>query len=232
MIEETKAFTNRDEKMIQYVSLIGIFERSHILMGFENALCACMEEPEEFGEMLKALTEHKIRLYKKVYEIVKPDILVYHDDMATQASQFLSTDFYNQYLFPEYKRIVAAAREIGYKYIIHHSCGRIEKLIPDWLDCGFDGWDSVMNCNDLVQIKKEYGDKIVFMPGLDTQGVLGKAGSSRQAIEKMVVEWMNMLASDGTGLIIDSTPAYSLNPANEVICLEFIKKHGKPFMDA
>lgn len=60
-----------------------------------------MEEPEEFGEMLKALTEHKIRLYKKVYEIVKPDILVYHDDMAnTQASQFLSTDFYNQYLFP------------------------------------------------------------------------------------------------------------------------------------
>lgn len=89
-----------------------------------------------------------------------------------------------------------------------------------------------MNCNDLVQIKKEYGDKIVFMPGLDTQGVLGKAGSSRQAIEKMVVEWMNMLASDGTGLIIDSTPAYSLNPANEVICLEFIKKHGKPFMDA
>jgi hypothetical protein len=89
-----------------------------------------------------------------------------------------------------------------------------------------------MPCNDLSQIKKEFGDKIVFMTGLDTQGVLGKAGSSRREIEEMVVRWMNMLANDGTGLIIDATVAYSLNPANEAVCLEFIKKHGKPFMDA
>ncbi len=41
-----------------------------------------------------------------------------------------------------------------------------------------------------------------------------------------------MLAGDGTGLIIDSNAAYSLNPANEAICLEFIQKHGKAFMDA
>jgi hypothetical protein len=232
MMKEAEAFTNRQEKMLQYVSLNGIFERTHILMGFENALCACMEEPEEFGEMLKAITGHKIRLYKKVYEICQPDILVYHDDMATQASQFLPTDFYKQYLFPQYKRIVEAAREMGYKYVVHHSCGRIEKLIPDWISCGFDGWDSVMPCNDLSQIKKEFGDKIVFMTGLDTQGVLGKAGSSRREIEEMVVRWMNMLANDGTGLIIDATVAYSLNPANEAVCLEFIKKHGKPFMDA
>jgi uroporphyrinogen decarboxylase len=232
MIEEVKSFSDRNRKMTQYVSLNGIFERSHILMGFENALCACMEEPEEFGEMLEAIADHKIRLFQKVYDICQPDILVYHDDMATQASQFMATDFYKAYLFPQYKRIVKAAREIGYKYIVQHSCGRIEKLIPDWIECGFDGWDSVMACNNLPQIKKDFGDKIVFMPGLDTQGVLGKAGSSRQDIEKMVIDWMNMLAGDGTGLIIDATPAYSLNPKNEEICLEFIQKHGKPFMDA
>lgn len=232
MVEEAKAFTDRDEKMLQYVSLNGIFERSHILMGFENALCACMEDPEEFGEMLKLFADHKIRLFKKVYEICQPDILVYHDDMGTQASQFLPTDFYKKYLFPQYKRIVDAARDMGYKYVVQHSCGRIEALIPDWLSCGFDGWDSVMPCNDLKKIKAEYGDKIVFCPGLDTQGVLGTKGSSRSDIEHMVVEWMEMLAGDGTGLIIDSTVAYSLNPENEKIALEFILKHGKPFMDA
>ncbi|WKY46788.1 uroporphyrinogen decarboxylase family protein [Eubacteriaceae bacterium ES3] len=232
MIDEAKTFTDRDKKMLQYVSLNGIFERSHILMGFENALVACMEEPEEFGEMLKALTDHKIRLYQKVYDICQPDILVYHDDMATQQSQFLATDFYKEYLFPQYKRIVEEARKMGYKYVVHHSCGKIEKLIPDWLSCGFDGWDSVMACNDLVAIKKEFGDQIVFMPGLDTQGVLGNSDSTRQEIEAMVVEWMNILASDGRGLIIDATPAYSLNPKNEEICLEFILKHGKLFMEA
>lgn len=232
MVEETKAFTDREGKMLQYVSLNGIFERSHILMGFENALCQAMMEPEEYGALLAAIADHKIRLFEKVYEICQPDILVYHDDMAMQAAPFFQNDFYKEYIFPQYKRIVEAARKIGYRYVIQHSCGCIEKLIPDWLSCGFDGWDSVMACNNLKKIKEKYGDQIVFMPGLDTQKVLGQAGVSRSEIEHMVVEWMEMLAGDGTGLIIDSTVAYSLNPVNEQICLEFIQKHGKAFMDA
>ncbi len=232
MEEEAKAFTDRDQKMLQYVSLNGIFERTHTLMGFENALCASMEDPEEYGKLLEAIADHKIRLFKKVYDICQPDILVYHDDMAAQTGQFFPLSFYEEYIFPQYKRIVDAARKIGYAHIVHHSCGKIEKLIPSWLSCGFDGWDSVMACNDLAKIKEQYGDRIVFMPGLDTQRVLGLPESSRQDIEKMVVDWMEMLAGDGTGLIIDSTPAYSLNPKNEEICLEFILKHGKPFMEA
>lgn len=201
-------------------------------MGFENALCGAMEDPDEFGEMLKAFADHKIRLFQKVYDICQPDILVYHDDMGTQASQFMPTSFYTDLLFPQYKRIVEASRAMGYKYVVQHSCGKIENLIPYWLECGFDGWDSVMPCNNLAEIKKEYGDKMVFMPGLDTQQILGNPSSSRADIEKMVVDWMEMLGGDGTGLIIDSTVAYSLNPANEKICLEFILKHGKAFMDA
>lgn len=89
-----------------------------------------------------------------------------------------------------------------------------------------------MACNNLAEIKRQFGDRIVFMPGLDTQKVLGPRDTSRSAIEKMVVDWMEMLAGDGKGLIIDSTVAYSLNPANEQICLEFIQKHGEAFMDA
>ena len=232
MVEEAKAFTDRESKMLQYVSLNGIFERSHCLMGFENALCQALMEPEEYGALLEAIADHKIRLYKKVYEICQPDILVYHDDLAMQIGPFFPQDFYDTYIFPQLKRIVDAAREIGYKYVVHHCCGKIEPLISSWLECGFDGWDSVMPCNDLPAIKAQYGDRMVFMPGLDTQKVLGPRTSTRSDIEKMVVRWMEMLAGDGKGLIIDSTLAYSLNPFNEKICLEFIQKHGKAFMDA
>ena len=232
MEEEAKAFTDRDSRMLQYVSLNGIFERTHILMGFENALCEIITEPEEYGAFLAAIADHKIRLFQKVYDICQPDILVYHDDMAIQTGPYFAPDLYKKYLFPQYKRIVDAAREMGYKYVVHHSCGKVDSLIPDWISCGFDGWDSVMQCNDLVQVKKDFGDRIVFMPGLDTQRILGPKESTRDDIEKMVVEWMEMLAGDGTGLIIDSTVAYSLNPKNEEICLESIQKHGRAFMDA
>ncbi len=232
MKEEAAAFTDRESRMLQYVSLNGIFERTHILMGFENALCQVIMDPEAYGEFLAAIADHKIKLFEKVYEICQPDILVYHDDMAIQTGPYFGMDFYKEYIFPQYKRIVDAARNIGYQYVVHHSCGKVDTLIPEWISCGFDGWDSVMACNNLTQVKKEYGDRIVFMPGLDTQRVLGSSQSSRADIEKMVVEWMEMLAGDGTGLIIDSTVAYSLNPENEKICLEMIQKHGRPFMEA
>jgi len=120
---------------------------------------------------------------------------------------------------------------MGYTYIVHHSCGRIEELIPEWLACGFDGWDSVMPCNDLVDAKRKFGNLFVFLSGLDTQQVLRPTTSTRQDIEKMVVNYLDMLASDGTGFVFDSMVAYSLNPVNEKICVGFIDKHGKAFVD-
>ncbi len=222
----------RKEKMLCYVSLNGIFERSHVLMGFENALCEFLEEPETFGEMLEAFADHKIRLFRKIYQMFQPDILMYHDDMATQQSQFLPTRLYQDYLFPQYKRIVDAAREIGYKYIIHHSCGKIEALLPDWLSCGFDGLDSLMPCNDLKKIKETYGDRLVFWPGGNCQQVLGIPGIDPKEIEKMVLDYYDMLGYDGKGLCMDTTAAYSMNPENEKICLEMQRKHGKAYIDA
>ncbi len=229
---DSKAVTDRDSQMVAYTSLNGIFERTHVLMGFENALCQTLLNPEEFGEFLKAIADHKIKLFKKVYEIAQPDILVFHDDMATQSAPYFPNSFYKEYIFPQYKRIVDACREVGYKYIIQHSCGKIETLIPDWLSCGFDGWHSVMPCNNLVEIKKNYGDKLVFFPGLDIQAVLGNPKATRSEIEKMLINWYEMLASDGTGLVNTAGPSLSLSPQNEAICMEFHNKHKKLFVDA
>lgn len=102
--------------------------------------------------------------------------------MALQTGPYFSPELYKKYLFPQYKRIVDAARKIGYKHVIHHSYGKVDTLIPDWISCGFDSWDSVMPCNDLAQVKKDFGSQIVFMPGLDTQQILGPSTSTRAVI--------------------------------------------------
>ncbi len=159
MKKEADEFPDRENKMVQYVSLNGIFERSHILMGFENALCACMDDPEEFGEMLKAFADHKIRLIQKVYDLCQPDILTYHDDMATQAAQFLPTDFYVEYLFPQYKRIVDAAREIGYQHVVHHSCGRVGGRVCANMLEEVPAEDLTFTCPDLSRLSKEKKEK-------------------------------------------------------------------------
>lgn len=222
----------RTNKMLQYISMEGIFERSHELMGFENALCEFMTDPEEYGEMLSAFADYKIKLFAKVFELFQPDILIYHDDMGSQQSQFLPTLFYEKYLFPNYKRIVDAARAIGYKHVIQHSCGRIEAILPQWLSCGFDGIDSLMPCNDLKNIKKEYGGKILFFPGGDCQEILGVKGIAKEKIEEMVLRYYDILAHDAKDLCMDNSVAYSINPENEKICCELQLKHRKSYVDA
>lgn len=222
----------RKEKMLCYVSLNGIFERAHIMMGFESAVCEFLTDPDAFGEMLAAFADHKIRLFRKIYEMLQPDIILYHDDMATQQAQYLPTELYTKYLFPQYKRIVDAAREIGYKYVVHHSCGYIEKLIPHWLVCGFDGLDSLMPCNDLRKIKEQYGKQLVLWPGGNCQQILGIPGIGEERIEDMVLEYYDMLGNDATGFLMDTTVAYSLNPENEKICLEMQHKHRTAYVDA
>ena len=35
-----------------------------------------------------------------------------------------------------------------------HSCGKVDTLMDDFVECGFDGWEPCMVCNDLDQIVK------------------------------------------------------------------------------
>ena len=53
----------------------GPFERLHMLMGFENALCALLTDPEEVEEFFNTYMEWKIKLMEKVIEYYKPDVL-------------------------------------------------------------------------------------------------------------------------------------------------------------
>ena len=50
----------------------------------------------------------------------------------------------------------------------------------------------------------------------------------------MVVDWLEMMAGDGTGMIINSSRLFIMimNIKNDETCLRFIKKHSKNFMDA
>ena len=61
---------NREEKFVGFLSACGLFERSHFLMGMENAFIAYLEEPEAMAEMLRVIADFKI-------ESIKEDCIAY-----------------------------------------------------------------------------------------------------------------------------------------------------------
>ncbi len=151
---------DRENKAFEIMFVNGPFERLHMLMGFENALCAMITDPEEVTEFLNAFMEWKLRLMEKVIEIYKPDVLMFHDDWGTQKNMFFSPDTWRELIKPQIQKAVDRCHELGVIFEMH-SCGFIEPIVPDFVEMGIDSWQG-MEINDIPKLKAITGDKLSY----------------------------------------------------------------------
>ncbi len=136
------------------------------LMGFEATLLALYEYPDEVKEMLEFLSEFYLFIFNQQIKYLKPEILMTMDDDSTWNSPFFSLEMYREFFKPYHKKHydIALDHEM---YIEHHDCGKCEIFIPDWIEMGVQSWNPAQVCNDLVGIKKQYGDKLAIVGGWD-----------------------------------------------------------------
>ncbi|MCC8162641.1 MAG: hypothetical protein LIO86_05615 [Lachnospiraceae bacterium] len=147
----------------------GVYERLAALMGFEEALCAMVTDPEEVNAFFTALTDWKIEFVKKIKKYYHPDTITYFDDIATERDLFMSPDAYRKLIKPHHKRFAQAVTNMGIKPILH-CCGHAEVIVEDMIDCGWVAWNSVQPSNDIVALCEKYGDRIGFIGGFDSNG--------------------------------------------------------------
>lgn len=156
----------------------GIFERLHVLMGFENALCALLTDPDEVEELFAAIAEYKCRLIDKIAEYYKPDIICYHDDWGTQRGLFFSPEIWRKLIKPYTKTIVDHVKSKGIIFELH-SDGMIKDLVPEIVEDLKVDAIQLMAINDVRELKKLTKDKVVYNVFLDLQkyDVLEAAGT-------------------------------------------------------
>lgn len=158
---------DRENNLINCVVLNGLWERMHVLMGFENALCSLLEEPEEVSAFLDALTDYKIKLIDKLAEYYQPDIIMFHDDWGTQSGPFFSPSVWRELIKPRQEKIIQRVHDHGMIFN-QHSCGKYDDIIEDICEIGVD----VLNCMDIMDIgaaiEKAKG-KMAFQVSVHTQ---------------------------------------------------------------
>ena len=102
------------ENKISYMMLInGIFERTHALMGFEDALCAMYEEPEALHELIEAITDYKIELIRIIGKYYKPDVLCAHDDYGSNNKLMMSVDLWRELYKEPLRRLIEETHKQG-----------------------------------------------------------------------------------------------------------------------
>lgn len=109
-------------------------------------------------------------------------------DLGTQAGPFVNPELYDDLCAPFLEKFCTFIHENSDLKIMMHSCGSISKFIPTLIRCGVDMLNPVQisaSNMDPADLKKQFGDKMVFWGGgCDTQNVLEK-GSKEEIISNV-----------------------------------------------
>ena len=157
---------DRREKFVGAFMPTGIFERTHFLMGMEDAFCAYLEEPEAMHALQRAICNWKLDYIDEWCKHIQPDIVFYHDDWGTKRNTFLPPDTWREFIKPLQAEISEQFHERGIIYM-HHSDCYCEPLAPDMVEIGVQIWQGAIPQNDIVAIQEATKGKLAMVGGID-----------------------------------------------------------------
>lgn len=174
--------TSRLRKETPYAISTGIggvvYEICWYMRGLERWFIDMLENPA----FCEALLEKTLKFWMDYFDGFMPevgdliDIVMIGDDLAGQYGPLFSPDFYRRIVKPRQKKLVQHIRSLTDAKIWYHTCGSCITLIPELLDNGIDILNPVQisaDNMDPIELKKQYGDRIVFWGGgCDSQRVL------------------------------------------------------------
>jgi len=187
---------DRTESCIGMGTHVGYFQHLMNFMGFNEGLIAMHEEPESVLELYEYLAEFYETIARNLIGYIKPDFFGITDDTATARSPFISMEMYRKLVKPYHARLAKIGVDAG-AYIEMHNCGRCEDAIDDWREFGVSFWNPAQVSNDLVGIKKKYGNSLVLNGCWDSQGPEGWPGADEELVRQAVRDCIDTFAPGG-----------------------------------
>lgn len=167
-----------------------LFEFICRLRNMENAILDFLTNPNMMDFLLEESCRFSVMLSQEALKRFSPDWLWTGDDVAGQQSMIMDPQLWREMIKPRLKRIFDIGKSKGL-WIAYHSCGAVRAIIPDLIEIGLDVLNPVQcNCPgmDPLELKKEYGQHLSFMGGIDTQHLLpnGSVKEIRNYTEKLI----------------------------------------------
>ena len=221
--EARAAQVDRGERFVEYFSAQGLFERSHFLMGMEEAFCAYLEEPEAMFEMLTAIADYKKRAIKEAARRLKPDVIFFQDDWGSKQNLFLPPDTWREMIKPLQTEIAQVIHECGMIYVHHADC-ICEPIAEDMVDIGIDIWQGVIPQNDIVAIQEKTGGKLSMIGGIDGPAI-DNPDTSEEAIVAEVRRCVDTYCP--AGRFFPGAPAPLLRTRNSELLNAELDRYGR-----
>ena len=175
----------------------GVIHRGYAMRGFEAYLKDLYKAPEALRRLRDKLCDFWCDTAAAMIAAAGPenvDIVFFGEDLGTQEGCMFDPDnIYATYLKPHHRRMVETVKGLtGNRVkVCFHCCGSAYHFIPHLIDIGVDALNPVQVTARNMEpgrLKQEFGDRLCFWGGINTQRVLpfGTPGEVAAETRRMI----------------------------------------------
>jgi len=164
-----------------------LFERAWTLCGMETLLAAMAADPAFVHAFLDRILEFNLGLIDHAcsYDL---DAMMFGDDWGSQYGLIMGPDYWREYIKPRVRAMYRAVRAKG-KFVFIHSCGKVDELFPDLIECGLNCFNPFQpEVMDVFDVKHQYGNDLTFFGGISTQKTLpyGTVDEVKESVRRLL----------------------------------------------
>lgn len=193
-----ECFANKERVIIGGL-WTGILGDSYRLCGFQNFLLNMSLNRDIVTTLVNRITDVYLELNDSIFSLLKGklDIWFFGNDFGSQESLLFSISMFRDIFLYNITRLTEHAHRYNIK-VMMHSCGAISEIIPDLIKAGVDILDPIqVSANGMAPAKlaKDFGGKIIFHGGIDTQHILPKGTPNH--VRQHCIEIIEILGAAG-----------------------------------
>lgn len=184
---------NTDYAVMLNIDQPEVFDICWYLRGFENFLVDLIANPKFAHGLLRIVTDIQKQRFAAVLGDFGRyiDIVYLADDLSSQQAPYISPELYRSHVKAYHRELIELIRTHSDAKIFFHCCGNVRDLLDDLIDIGVDVINPVqVSARDMdpVQLKRDFGERIAFWGGVDTQHVLpyGSVDEVKEAVKHCI----------------------------------------------
>lgn len=207
-----RLFTQTPFVVVGEHPVFGVLELACWLCGYDHVMAMMALDPEFIHLLFGKILAFQKAIIREYYSRLGPylHITTSGDDFGTQKALFVSPQMWREFVKPYMRERIAYTAQFTDAAYLHHSCGAIADIIPDLIEIGVHILNPIQPGAagmEPASLKAEFGDRLVFHGGLDTQQVLPSNDPLR--IESAVEALLTAMNPRETGGYIFA-PAHNL----------------------
>jgi uroporphyrinogen decarboxylase len=227
--EAESLFTNTEYAIEASSGFSSFWELACNLRGLEQMLMDLLLNRRFVEALMEKVLEINLAGTERFLQEAGPYIQIYRtaDDLATQSGLLMSLEMYRSRLKPYHRKYSDFVKSHTSAAILYHSCGNMTNLIDDLAEIGVDAINPVQvsAMAETAKLKSQFGDKITFWGGIDTQHVLphGSVDEVTAEVRKRIQD-----LAPGGGFVLSAVHSIQADvpPENILAMAEAAQRYG------